>query len=466
MKNSLHDGGAATDRKCGSGAAWKWVPMMLIPFVLALVLRIFPIDRYAIGSVFAILIFYLLIASSFRPQMTVFGAFAAGTLVLIFICSTPFWTISSAAVSGIEAPSIPVFSYSVARANPAAFSAWWKFFLAEVVRTNAIIFKRDVNGRPDQQGKYPYQPIPNASASFYQGNISINNQGYRGNDFSRKKVDVFRILTIGDSTTFGQTLFRDSRTWSAALQDLIAKGIKCRLPIQVVNGGVNGYKLQNAIDRIDRDHEWLQPDMVLSYFGWNSMIDLGVYPTNQHSPGSVPVTTGRFEKVILYVRQSIVSFHDEANDVLSRFVSFDKGEEADGHLMSLARRGLLHQQYQQLIAQSRRLKYRLVLLSFNTAVVPNSIEAAYDFYQGPWPNVRTIVKQVELHNLMIRELAAIDDVHFIDTGNGLLGRYDGNLYLDVVHFTTQGDALMAANVYRGLRPLLLREKTLGCRPTF
>jgi lysophospholipase L1-like esterase len=397
--------------------------------------------------------------------MSTWAPFAAGLLLLTFIGSTPFWAMAMNTRSSGDASVSPVFSYSEAKANPAAFSAWWKFFVDEVVRTNEIVFEPDVAGHRDAQGKLPRRPKPGARTRFYQGEISINSLGYRGDEFLHAKGDVFRILTIGDSTTFGQTLFRDSRTWSMVLQDLIARDLTCRLPVRVVNGGVNGFHLRNGIDRIEWDYSWLRPDMVLSYFGWNSMADLGVYPTGP-DPTDVPPTAGNFERVGWYLRQAATSFYNKITTDFQRLTMRSSNQSSDEDLLKVARQGLLYQQYQQLIEQSRRLKYELVLLSFNTAVVPEGPEASKDFYQGPWPGVRSIIKQVELHNVMIHELAAAtQDVHFVDTSDHLLGRYDKDLYLDVVHFTTRGDALMAENVYHGLRPLLLEEKALGCRPT-
>lgn len=105
-----------------------------------------------------------------------------------------------------------------------------------------------------------------------------------------------------------------------------------------------------------------------------------------------------------------------------------------------------------------------MFLSFNTAVTTTSPDDAVKFYGQAFPTVRSVVRGVHVLNLMMEELAAQEGVAFLATGEGLLGRYDSDLYIDVVHFTTKGDALMAANVYQRLLPHLLRDQSLKCMP--
>jgi hypothetical protein len=140
-------------------------------------------------------------------------------------------------------------------------------------------------------------------------------------------------------------------------------------------------------------------------------------------------------------------------------------EESDTEaLMATVRQSRLYSDYQALAQQSQDLDYRLVLLSFNTAVLPESPSDAKNFYQGPWPEVRSIIRKIQLQNRIGMELAeAHPDIHYIDTSKDLNGKYDLDLFLDVVHFTPHGDRVMAANTFRGLLPLLMADPKLRCR---
>lgn len=434
--------------------------------MFAFICKVFPVDRQIVGfgSLF-LLLMCAIVGGALGRKDSNWIPFGAGIILVVFLSASPFWALEIDEKSEAAVAAAPVFSFSEAKANPAAFASWWKFFVDEVVRTNKIIFKRDTRGWADDQGIFPYVPIPGASTDFYQGKISINSQGYRGEEFSHEKGDIFRIITVGDSVTFGQTLFRDSRPWSAVLGDLIKK-LQCQRPVEVINGGVNGHHLRNGIDRIEHDFSRLKPDMVLTYFGWNSMADMGIYPDAVAPLTAPPSNAGKIESVIWYFKKAMTSFFNELLTSIMRITSFGDERLSNADLMNSAKKGRLYQHYQDLIEQSRRLKYRLVLMSFNTAVTPDSPEAAKVFYEGPWPAVRTIIKQVEIHNLMIKELAYKEGVDYVDTGENLYGKYNEGMFLDVVHFTTKGDTIMAANVFHGIRPLLLKEKSLGCRPVF
>jgi lysophospholipase L1-like esterase len=439
---------------------WEWLLLVISPFYYGIVINIFPINYRTILIIIIIII--ILLASIKYIFIKRISPLLMGMVFVILILSSPFWALDMD--KNIKnSPQKIAFSFTEAKANPSAFANWWNFFVSEVVRTNKIIYTIDRKGKPDSQGILPYKSIPGAKTFFYKGRIIINNQGYRGKNFSREKGNIFRILTIGDSTTFGQTLFPDSKPWSSVLQQIISTHINCNKPIQVVNGGINRFYLRNAIDRISEDFKWLKPDMVLSYFGWNSMGEMGVFPNNIFIPPSVSLLDlNKFERFKWFLKQAEMSLMNRIIFSVKQIL-FLEGTKSDNLLISIAKKNSLYKDYLELIKQSNELKYQLVLLSFNTAVASDGSEAAKRFFEGPFPYVRITIKQTELHNQMIRELAKQSRIDFIDTSNNLHGHYSEDKFLDIVHFTTLGDRIMAENVYKKLRYLLLKNKSLSCR---
>lgn len=445
---------------------WVWLPYLVGPLMLGFVVKIFPVDHAVAGAAVAAVLCVLaaigLSGRCARYPGVLIGAFALTATII----SLPFWALRKNEFH--ETSDVrPVYSYREAKGNPAAFAKWWNFFVDEVVRIQPLIFDRDPSGTPFN-GKFPFRPRPSSYADFHEGRIEINNLGYRGSDFSRQKADVFRILTLGDSVTFGQTLFANSRTWSAILEELIGRNLACAKPIHVVNGGVNAFHLRNAVERLRLDYSWLRPDMVLPYFGWNSMEDLGVEPTAAPIP-LAPAANERWNVVIWYIVSAARSLQ---LDVVERGrsaaaelfnprsdVGFDTTE-----LLGKANRSTLYSDYLSLIEHSRTFGYRLALMTFNTAVAPDGPEEAKAFYQAVTHAVRPLIKKVHIHNTMIENLARSHGVAFVDTGNEIYGRYESDLYLDIVHFSPSGDFVMATNVFRGIRPMLLAEPDLGCRP--
>lgn len=447
---------------------WLWLPYLASPILFGFVIKVFPLDHTKAGlAVVATLGALLFFGTVPRAINRSFLAFTGALILTGVILYLPFWALK-AKNNSATADVKPVYSYRDAKANPDAFAKWWNLFVDEVVRTNAIVFEIDPDGTPFQ-GTLPFRPRPGANVDFYKGRITINNQGYRGEDFPRDKNDVYRILVVGDSVTFGQTLFPDSRSWPVVLQDLAAQNLRCAKPIQIVNGAVNGFRIRNAIDRVHRDYTWLKPDLVLSYFGWNTMQDLGINPSVA-APPAPPATKSRKEIARWYVQKAVVSLINEVESrfagVLGEMLGTSKNEvdSETAELLRKVRTSVLHADYLELIEQSHRFGYSLALLNFNTAVGPNAPEDAKAFYQSVSHAVRPLLKQVQIHNIMLRELATATGTTFIDTGADLYGKYDDDLYIDIVHFTTKGDIALARNVFSGIRPLLLANPNLGCRP--
>ncbi len=91
--------------------------------------------------------------------------------------------------------------------------------------------------------------IPRAGASgknnYWGTEVTIGSEGLRSNGESSPlpaKQGETTILTVGDSFTFGDEV-SDTETWPAQLQQLSG--------IRVLNGGVSGYGLDQAVLRLD-----------------------------------------------------------------------------------------------------------------------------------------------------------------------------------------------------------------------
>jgi len=455
---------AAAARNLSSSRAsvhWRWLPLLLSPFAFGAMIKLFPLDNVvAVTLIIGVLGLFAALGS----LATVFGWRAAPTgaasAVLLCCLSLPFWSLRSDTPD--PSPANPVFSYKDAKANPDAFAKWWQFFGSEVARISVIV------QMPDPLGRLPHVLRPGATTRFVSGSVAVNDLGYRGDNFPREKDENFRIVAIGASPTFGQTVFPDSRPWPAVLDELIRQRLQCRRSVQVINGGVNSYALEHGIERLDRDMAWLIPDMVLSNFGWNDRLNIGVNPkwlatVPQGPPEAAPSEAGRASLVLWLLRRAGRTLLADIKGAVGRLAAiFEKSDRAA--MMKEAREGKLYREYQRLIDQARRNEFALVFLSVSTAVLPESPERAKAFYRAIFRDVDSAVDLMRIHNRMLEELAGQHPgVYFADTSPGLAGRFDDGLYLDVVHFTTAGDVAMANNAYRRLEPLLMENVSLACQ---
>jgi lysophospholipase L1-like esterase len=93
-----------------------------------------------------------------------------------------------------------------------------------------------------------------------------NSWGLRGPEPGPKTSEVFRILSLGESSTFGWELAADE-TYSALLERSLAEIDGRR--VQVVNAGVPAYTSFQGWLFLESRGPALEPDAVLFYFGAN-----------------------------------------------------------------------------------------------------------------------------------------------------------------------------------------------------
>lgn len=128
------------------------------------------------------------------------------------------------------------------------------------------ITKKSIIISPLDSLKYFYEPKPNIKYHFFNTEYFINSDGlHETKDYSiGKPEDTFRIITLGDSFTFG-LFVGDGENWPAILENkLISKyPLLCKKKIEVINLGVEGYDFTYAIERFNRRGKKYHPDLLL-----------------------------------------------------------------------------------------------------------------------------------------------------------------------------------------------------------
>jgi hypothetical protein len=113
-----------------------------------------------------------------------------------------------------------------------------------------------------------WQNRPNARVDYGEPEFSIvvehNAWGFRSPPVTPEKPDgVFRVLSLGDSMTYGIGVQQDE-TFSAVLQSLDPR-------LEVINTGVNGYGTSQELLLLREDGLQFHPDLVLVAFFWNDV---------------------------------------------------------------------------------------------------------------------------------------------------------------------------------------------------
>lgn len=97
--------------------------------------------------------------------------------------------------------------------------------------------------------------------------ILINSYGFRGPEVDiKKKNGIKRIITIGDSCTFGAI---EPMSYPRTLERTLNKQ---RFRVEVINAGVEGYTPGILLKRLDHYLKF-NPDVVTVYIGWNAIHD-------------------------------------------------------------------------------------------------------------------------------------------------------------------------------------------------
>lgn len=100
---------------------------------------------------------------------------------------------------------------------------------------------------------------------------SQNSLGFRGKETTwEKPAGVWRIVTSGGSSVYGQSETQDAAVWSQRLEDLLNEA---HLPyrVEVINGGCSGYNLYENLINFETRLVDFQPDLLLHYEAINDM---------------------------------------------------------------------------------------------------------------------------------------------------------------------------------------------------
>lgn len=339
-----------------------------------------------------------------------------------------------------------LYSYEASKSDPVGYATWWDYYLREVDSLEKNILMND-------PARYlPYRLKPGSDGMLFQSHIVINSLGFRGPEIPKDKGNTYRIVALGESTTFGITLDAADRPWPDLLQQLIRERLNLKRPVEVINAGVPGYNLNHNLFRFAKDILPLQPDLVLSYHGINGFpmlnsalpSNLGPPPPRYKERPLRFLADCEFRLKLLHYRRHYFSPAKASTsppaDPLNTFYATE---------------------YRRLIDLAHTNHFQLAIGNFSMAANAGTEPQIVQFYQLSYPLAPALIEANAQHSRLIQALAQqYPDICFVDTHPHLDGECEH--FLDMVHFTPAGDRQLAENFFAALRPLLeheLAEKT-------
>ena len=338
-------------------------------------------------------------------------------------------------------PREKLYLYGKGGSDPAGYARWCASFDAKWYKVVADIFV------PDPAGTLLLRPKANSQARFFDSPITINSLGFRGKEVSRDKGNAYRIVALGESTTFGFTLNQNDQPWPELLEQMIHERLRPQRPVEVINAGIPSWTLQANLGRLPTEILPLHPDMIISYHGYNgfSMIQ-GVVPlSNSLDP---PVYKRRPLKLLAdceYRLKVMNAVRREQALLATRASSF-----ADPLQTRYA------EAYRQLIRFAQTNNIRLVLADYSMAANESTPRWIVNFYRGRFPAIVWWIKANQVHSMLVRQLAQQHpEVRFVDTHPNLDGDHDK--FIDLMHFTQDGCQQLAETMFAGIRDLVERD---------
>lgn len=115
-------------------------------------------------------------------------------------------------------------------------------------------------------GYYDYRP--NFEGKIYSAEAKINSVGLRGEEIEKTKpAGTWRVLCIGDSTTFGFYV-KNGESWPEQLQKILRERFPER-KIEVLNAGRVAYSSFQGLRYLEKIGLDFEPDLVIAGFGQN-----------------------------------------------------------------------------------------------------------------------------------------------------------------------------------------------------
>ena len=371
------------------------------------------------------------------------GTLAANTLILLVIGLPLADLLLRPAPRRADPQSLQRYCrYSAAKKNPAAFECWWNYFMGQWNQVEKALLIKEDWARP-----VPVHLRPNSHATLVRCPIAINSLGFRGKELSSRTGDTYRIVALGESTTFGFTINPGERPWPELLEQMIRDRLKLARPVEVINAGVPMARLTWNVNRLPQEILPLKPDMILSYHGYNGFCLLhdALPPAEGRPPPPYRSRPIRLLADCEY-RLKLTRYKRSLN--WERFLqssTFTNLQDTD-----------LARAYRRLIQVAQTNHIRLILANYSMAVNDRSSREEIEFFRPRFPLVYSQIKANAAQSLILEQLAAQQlPFTLVDTHPKLDG--DPDQFLDLIHCTQAGDRRLAETFFAAIKPLLEQE---------
>jgi len=279
--------------------------------------------------------------------------------------------------------------------------------------------------------------------------VKVNSDGFVGKELEPVGDDLWRIVTLGDSNTFGDG--DDFHTYPAKLEARLDDGSTEGRRYEVVNAGIQGLDSGQALRRLATKVLALDPDVVTIYIGWNDLMKydpLGqvretTLSSASRSVDSLWLVKGMRKLLFFHLRTRIDPPATGPDSRTGRFTDFHPS--------------VFIENVTKMLALVREAGATPVLITLPTVVrrdmtLEEVREAAIYFpYYSSAYGVGDLVDLVESYNRAIRQIATDENVGLVPLDQIFAARSDyRSLFYDTMHPTGKGQDLIADRLEEAL----------------
>jgi len=167
--------------------------------------------------------------------------------------------------------------------------------------------------------------IPNSNGETRGKPVVVNSLGLRSPEIGAKKPGEYRILSMGESSTFGMGVANDE-TYSAQLQNLLRERVTSR-PVTVINAGLSAYSSYQSLTYLKLRGLGLKPDLILFYHEVNDYLPSTIRDTEMNEVGVL-----RTDKELYGSRLRRINGILDKYSALYRFLAFTYANYKIGQL--------------------------------------------------------------------------------------------------------------------------------------
>lgn len=292
----------------------------------------------------------------------------------------------------------------------------------------------------------------------------LNQAGFRGREFTPKTPGVYRVLTLGDSTTYGiisdNTFRYIEQPYPEKLERLVADRVGPG-KVEVLNAGVPGYNSFMAVMQLRTKLRGLHPDLITVRYGWNDhLMSKGGESGNAYREIDNPLLRG-VEDVLLrtalypFLRRVALELRSRGKDVKATTRDIPSEWKPDVPLEQY------NHNLRRIVELGRAQGAEVWLLTTPHAFLTDENRGQYDKFPNTlsakaliaFSAIPTFDRMIEIHDAYAeatREVGRELGVPVVDMEEAYRQHASEHLYnsFDVVHPTQEGHDLEAEVLYQ------------------